>query len=257
MLYLGVENGIVHAPSRGKRVEISRWRTVNGFGSPLAPARGATLTQDAVVATATPAPASATAGAPASTTATSTTTLIAAPPTWLGGTSPGSGVTGTAHATVYQAAGARYGLDPAVLAGRADAVDAARQDAPQDTGKTEALADQGPLGLRPELARRLGVDPNDPAAAADATARYLVVAAARLNGLRPALAALDLGAEAVEADGEPLAGPVRELVDATLAAAERHRTPPPPPEPPLVVYAVAALPPAPATRITGSRRSPR
>jgi cell wall-associated NlpC family hydrolase len=272
MLYLGVENGIVHAPSRGKRVEISRWRTVNGFGSPLAPSAGATLTQDAVVATAasaTPNQAAAT-DSPAgpAATATQTTTIIAAPPTWLGSTAPGGGVTGTPNAALYEAVGTRYGIDPAVLAGRVAAVEASRRAAAATTAPTDATnadagtaqspeAGAGALALRPELAARMGVDPTDPAAAADAAARYLVVAADRLNGLRPALAALDLGAEAVEAHGEPLAGPVRELVDATLAEAERLRTPPPPPEPPLVVYAVAGLPPAPATRVTGSRRSSR
>lgn len=282
MLSLGLENTIVHAPRTGELVQIGRWRKVTGLGSPLAPvavaspdvldATGASTTTSTTTpaavttaATATPLAAGPDGAAQAvSATAVTGPATTAPPPTWVGGVAEGSRMIEAPDAGVFDAAGARYGVDPALLAARARSVAAAatpdaRPTGPDPTATTTtslpaAPGPTGPLALRPDLVARLGVDAADAGSAADAAARYLVAAQARLGTLDAALAALDLGAGDVSALGVPSAGPVRALVDATLAEATKLRPPPPAPAAPSVIYVVAGLPPSSPTRIHGTRR---
>ena len=320
MLSLGVENAIVHAPRTGSLVQISRWRKATGFGSPLAPvvvaspdlaAAPAPSTPSTTIAATTPAGGQGdTVRAIGPLDSPAAPTTLAPPPTWVGGVPEGSRMADDPDAAIFDAAGARYGIDPALLAARmksvaAEAAAAAAATpevgppAPTDaapptvataspatppappttpaatptttsatpgpptagvadaaTATSEAPSPAGPLALRADLVARLGIDVLNTDASADAAARYLVAAAARLGSLDAALAALDLGAGAVAADGVPAAGPVRSLLDATVAQAAQLRPPPvnPPPPAPAVVYAVAGLPPAEPARVNGSRR---
>ncbi len=196
MLYLGVENGIVHAPGTGKRVEVSRWRKATGFGSPLAPVDAATV--DAGTLATKPlldAPV-AVAGAPAvrsvtvANSAPSTSAGLATdagdrstpaaptsttpPATWVGGVPEGARMVDAPDAGLYDGTGALYGVDPALLAGQGPGArrgprrrrsrrGSGRRGDPGATGPTTVVppteaAPDGPLALRPDLAARLGVD---------------------------------------------------------------------------------------------------
>ncbi len=153
-------------------------------------------------------------------------------------------------------------MDEARAAAEAAAA-AAAATTPGATGPTTVVppievAPDGPLALRPDLAARLGVDPLDPVGAADGAARYLAAAAPLLGGTETALVALDLGAGVVASRGLPALGPARDLLDATLLAAQALRPPPPPPpNVPVTTFDVAALPPAPPTRMVVALRRRR
>lgn len=125
---------------------------------------------------------------------------------------PGSSVAGTAQTTdltlsgdtesrrrtlgpVFEAAGARYGVDPALLEAVAWTESAFRPDVVSHAGAI------GLMQIMPGTAAELGVDPRDPVQAVDGAARYLRDALDRFGDLRLAVAAYNAGPGAVASHG--------------------------------------------------------
>ncbi len=115
------------------------------------------------------------------------------------GTSPNQGAGLPARAAQFQpyfeAAGARYGVDPDLLAAVAWAESGFNPDAVSHAG---AL---GLMQIMPGTASGLGVDPRDPIQAIDGAARYLRTQLDRFGDPRLALAAYNAGPGAVEKYG--------------------------------------------------------
>lgn len=133
---------------------------------------------------------------------------------------------------LIDAAGAKYGIDPALLKGLIK----------QESGfNPQARSGAGAVGLvqlMPATAASLGVDdPTDPAQAIDGGARYLKQQLDRFGGdPARALAAYNAGPGAVEKyGGIPPYAETQAYVRNVLAAAESYRTTTgaPPPTPPI------------------------
>ena len=115
-------------------------------------------------------------------------------PPW--GRTPGAVPSGAAeYQTLFAEAGARYGVDPGLLAAVAWTESAFNPDAVSHAG---AL---GLMQIMPGTAAGLGVDPLDPAQAVDGAARYLRQQMDRFGDVRLALAAYNAGPGAVEKHG--------------------------------------------------------
>ncbi len=104
-----------------------------------------------------------------------------------GGSSP--------YAALFESAGARHGISPAVLAAVAQAESANDPQAVSHAGA------QGLMQLMPATARGLGVDPFDPAEAVDGAARLLSGHLEQFGSLPLALAAYNAGPGAVSRYG--------------------------------------------------------
>ena len=96
---------------------------------------------------------------------------------------------------LFRTAGARYGVDPALLKAVAWTESNFRPDAVSHAGA------QGLMQIMPGTAEGLGVDPMDPAQAVDGAARYLRQQLDRFGDVRLALAAYNAGPGAVEQHG--------------------------------------------------------
>jgi len=93
---------------------------------------------------------------------------------------------------VFQAAGQRYGVPPALLAA------VAKQESGFQTSVVSSAGAEGLMQLMPSTASGLGVNPLDPAQAVDGAARLLSSYLARYNGSVPlSLAAYNAGPGAV------------------------------------------------------------
>lgn len=122
----------------------------------------------------------------------------------LRATTTGSSVTGVAilrdpavarYAPLFEQAGARHGVDPALLAAVAKV---------ESNGNPDAVSSAGARGLMqfmPATAHGYGIDPLDPAQAVDAAARMLNEQRAALGTLELALAAYNAGPGAVRRHG--------------------------------------------------------
>jgi cell wall-associated NlpC family hydrolase len=209
MLSLGYEHLMVHAPAPGLHVTVARWRKATGFGAPL----GGDV---AALTVAPPSPSEPTVPPLQAAPAHPTTPTPKTMPT----PAPASSVL-TTPSEIADEAGARYGMDPALLVARA----ALAHDAAGVGGRRVAAP-----ALRPDLVAALGVDPTDPRSVTDATARYLVAATTELGDVATALAALDIGAGAASASRWP--GAVERDVDQVLARADElnHPAAPAPPK---------------------------
>ncbi len=143
---------------------------------------------------AVPASAGATGGASAAAWARS---VERSDPSWLSprvhGGSPAA--VSNEYDDLFRAAGARYGVDPALLKAVAWTESNFRPDAVSHAGA------QGLMQIMPGTAEGLGVDPMDPAQAVDGAARYLRQQLDRFGDLRLALAAYNAGPGAVEKHG--------------------------------------------------------
>jgi peptidoglycan DL-endopeptidase CwlO len=97
----------------------------------------------------------------------------------------------TPYASLFEAAGARYGIPPKVLAAIGWVESRYRTDAVSSAGAV------GMMQFLPGTAASMGVDPYDPASAIDGTARYLRSALDRFGDLGEAIAAYNVGPGAI------------------------------------------------------------
>jgi hypothetical protein len=96
---------------------------------------------------------------------------------------------------LFEAAGARYGVDPDLLAAVAWTESSFQPDVVSHAGAI------GLMQIMPGTAGDLGVDPRDPAQAIDGAARYLRDAFEQFGDVRLALAAYNAGPGAVASHG--------------------------------------------------------
>ena len=107
-----------------------------------------------------------------------------------------SGLAGTSpYASLFESAGARHGISPAILAAVARAESGNNPQAVSHAGA------QGLMQLMPATARGLGVDAFDPAQAVDGAARLLAGHLQKFGSLPLALAAYNAGPGAVSRYG--------------------------------------------------------
>lgn len=138
----------------------------------------------------------------------------AMPPAWLGSDAGAGNVPGasTQFDHLFREAGARHGVDPALLKAVAWTESNFVPDAVSHAGA------QGLMQIMPGTAEGLGVDPLDPAQAVDGAARYLRRQLERFGDVRLALAAYNAGPGAVQEYGgvppyEETIGYVAKVVD--------------------------------------------
>lgn len=123
---------------------------------------------------------------------------------------------GAPFVPLFEQAGARYGIDPALLAAVAWTESGFRPDAVSSAG---AL---GLMQIMPGTAAHLGVDPRDPAQAVDGAARYLRAQLDAFGGdTTLALAAYNAGPGAVRQHGG--VPPYAETMAYVQKVAARHR----------------------------------
>lgn len=121
------------------------------------------------------------------------------------------------YASLFNAAGARYGVPPTVLAGMGYVESRFQLDVVSSAGA------QGMMQFLPGTASEMGVDPWDPASAVDGAARYVREALDRFGGsLEMAVGAYNIGPGAMARAGAVLAGSQAETyVNAVMRAAGR------------------------------------
>jgi hypothetical protein len=107
----------------------------------------------------------------------------------------GGGLTGVPYADLFQQAGAKYGLEPALLAA------VAKVESGYNPAAVSSAGAQGLMQIMPATARGLGVDALDPAQAVDGAARLLSSNLARFGSIDLALAAYNAGGGAVSRYG--------------------------------------------------------
>jgi cell wall-associated NlpC family hydrolase len=113
----------------------------------------------------------------------------------LGATPATASLSGVPYADLFTAAGAKYGVSPALLAAVARAESNFRPDARSGAGA------QGLMQFMPATAKGLGVNPLDPASAIDGAARYLKANIDKFGSVDLAIAAYNAGAGAVSKYG--------------------------------------------------------
>ncbi|PRY49409.1 cell wall-associated NlpC family hydrolase [Geodermatophilus tzadiensis] len=109
--------------------------------------------------------------------------------------SAGAGLAGVPYADLFTAAGARHGVDPALLAA------VAKVESGFDTSAVSSAGATGLMQFMPATARELGVDPSDPASSVDGAARYLRRLTDRFGSTDLALAAYNAGPGTVARHG--------------------------------------------------------
>ena len=103
---------------------------------------------------------------------------------------------GSPYSELFAAAGARYGVDPALLSA------VAKVESGYDPSAVSPAGARGLMQLMPGTARSLGVDPDDPAQAVDGAARMLSGLLTQFGGrVDLALAGYNAGAGAVQRYG--------------------------------------------------------
>ncbi|RFU22871.1 transglycosylase SLT domain-containing protein [Geodermatophilus marinus] len=110
--------------------------------------------------------------------------------------SGGSGaLAGVPYADLFTRAGARHGVDPALLAA------VAAQESGFDPTAVSPAGARGLMQFMPATARSMGVDPADPASSVDGAARYLAQLTDRFGSTELALAAYNAGPGTVSRHG--------------------------------------------------------
>jgi soluble lytic murein transglycosylase-like protein len=102
-----------------------------------------------------------------------------------------SGLAGVPYANLFTAAGAKYGVSPALLAA------VAKVESGYNAKAVSPAGAQGLMQIMPATARELGVNPLDPAQAVDGAARLLSEHLETFDSLSLALAAYNAGGGAV------------------------------------------------------------
>jgi hypothetical protein len=111
------------------------------------------------------------------------------------GTASATASTGTSYDPLFQAAGARYGISPALLAS------VAKAESGLDPRVVSKAGAQGLMQLMPSTAAGLGVDAFDPAQAVDGAARLLKQHLDAFGSTELAVAAYNAGPAAVRRHG--------------------------------------------------------
>jgi cell wall-associated NlpC family hydrolase len=140
-------------------------------------------------------------------------------PATAGATSAGaaSGLAGVPYANLFTQAGARYGVDPSLLAA------VASQESGFDAGAVSPAGAEGLMQFMPSTAQGLGVDPLDPASSVNGAARYLSGLQDRFGSTALALAAYNAGPGAVSRyGGIPPYAETQSYVRSVLGKAEAY-----------------------------------
>ncbi len=111
------------------------------------------------------------------------------------GPATGRGLGGVPYADLFTSAGARHGVDPALLAA------VAKVESGFDPAAVSPAGATGLMQFMPATAAGLGVDPTDPASAVDGAARYLRELTDRFGSRDLALAAYNAGPGTVTRHG--------------------------------------------------------
>ena len=113
-----------------------------------------------------------------------------------GGTASSSAsLSGVPYSDLFTAAGAKYGVSPALLAGMA------KVESGFDSTAVSSAGAQGLMQFMPSTASGLGVNALDPASAIDGAAKYLSQLTSRFGSTDLALAAYNAGPSAVASYG--------------------------------------------------------
>lgn len=127
-------------------------------------------------------------------------------------------LSGVPYADLFTRAGARHGVDPALLAA------VAQQESSFDAGAVSPAGAQGLMQFMPATARGLGVDPFDPASAVDGAARYLAELTERFGSTELGLAAYNAGPGTVSRyGGIPPYAETQNYVRSVMSKAEALR----------------------------------
>lgn len=133
-------------------------------------------------------------------------------------TAGAGGVAGVPYANLFTSAGARHGVDPALLAAVASV------ESSFDPGAVSSAGAQGLMQFMPATAAGLGVSPLDPASAVDGAARYLKSLAGQFGSTELALAAYNAGPGTVSRyGGIPPYAETQNYVRAVMSKAEAYR----------------------------------
>ncbi len=133
------------------------------------------------------------------------------------GGAAGGGLGGVPYADLFVSAGARHGVEPALLAA------VARTESNFDSSAVSSAGATGLMQFMPATARGLGVNPADPASAIDGAARYLRQLTDQFGSTSLALAAYNAGPGTVSRHGGiPPYGETQSYVTKVLSAAEAY-----------------------------------
>jgi peptidoglycan DL-endopeptidase CwlO len=132
--------------------------------------------------------------------------------------SSGAALAGVPYADLFVRAGNRHGVDPSLLAA------VASQESGFDSRAVSPAGAQGLMQFMPATARGLGVNPLDPASAADGAARYLGDLTRQFGSTSLALAAYNAGPGNVRKyGGVPPFPETQNYVRAVMSKAEGYR----------------------------------
>ena len=131
--------------------------------------------------------------------------------------SSGGGLAGVPYSDLFVSAGARYGVDPSLLAA------VAKTESNFDSSAVSSAGATGLMQFMPATASSLGVDASDPASAVDGAARYLRQLTDQFGSTSLALAAYNAGPGTISRyGGVPPYGETQSYVSKVLSAAEAY-----------------------------------
>ncbi len=132
--------------------------------------------------------------------------------------STGSALAGVPYADLFTRAGARYGVDPSLLAA------VASQESSFNASAVSSAGAQGLMQFMPATAKGLGVNALDPTSAIDGAARYLSSLTEQFGSTPLALAAYNAGPGTVSRHGGiPPYPETQNYVRAVMTKAEAYR----------------------------------
>jgi peptidoglycan DL-endopeptidase CwlO len=133
-------------------------------------------------------------------------------------TAASSAVAGVPYADLFSRAGARYGIDPALLAA------VAAKESSFNASAVSPAGAQGLMQFMPATAKGLGVNPLDPTSAIDGAARYLGSLTKQFGSTELALAAYNAGPGTVSRyGGIPPFPETQNYVRAVMTKAEAYK----------------------------------